>query len=87
MNETELEQAIWKYLNESPAFLKSNNGRYRTARELVEAVVIKHAMKRTRNNKVRAAQLAGMNRNTILRRIRAYGLNIPCFYARGPHAS
>jgi DNA-binding protein Fis len=87
MNETELEQAIWQYLNDAPTFLKAKRERYRSARELVDAVIIKHAMKRTRNNKVRAAQLAGINRNTILRRIRAYGLNLPSFYAKGPHAS
>jgi DNA-binding protein Fis len=87
MNEAQLEQAIWQYLNDTPAFLKAKRERYRSARELVDAVIIKHAMNRTKNNKVRAAQLAGMNRNTILRRIRAYGLNLPSFYTRGPHAS
>ena len=49
-------------------------GRYHAALAAVEAPLISAAMERTRGNQLKAAELLGMNRNTLRERMRALGL-------------
>jgi two-component system nitrogen regulation response regulator GlnG len=49
-------------------------GRYHAALAAVEAPLIAAAMERTRGNQLKAAELLGMNRNTLRERMRALGL-------------
>jgi two-component system nitrogen regulation response regulator GlnG len=49
-------------------------GRYQAALEAVERPLIAAAMARTAGNQLRAAELLGMNRNTLRERMRALGL-------------
>ena len=49
-------------------------GRYQAALEAVERPLIASAMARTRGNQLRAAELLGMNRNTLRERMRALGM-------------
>ena len=48
-------------------------GRYQAALEAVERPLIAAAIARTRGNQLRAAELLGMNRNTLRERMRALG--------------
>ncbi len=49
-------------------------GRYQAALASVEAPLLAGAMQRTRGNQLRAAELLGMNRNTLRERMRALGM-------------
>jgi two-component system nitrogen regulation response regulator GlnG len=49
-------------------------GRYQAALEAVEAPLIAAALSRTNGNQLRAAELLGMNRNTLRERMRALGM-------------
>ena len=49
-------------------------GRYQAALAAVEAPLISAAMDRTKGNQLKAAELLGMNRNTLRERMRALGL-------------
>jgi two-component system nitrogen regulation response regulator GlnG len=49
-------------------------GRYQAALAAVEAPLISAAMARTHGNQLKAAELLGMNRNTLRERMRALGL-------------
>jgi two-component system nitrogen regulation response regulator GlnG len=49
-------------------------GRYGAALAAIEGPLIAAAMARTRGNQLRAAQLLGMNRNTLRERMRALGM-------------
>jgi two-component system nitrogen regulation response regulator GlnG len=49
-------------------------GRYQAALAAVEAPLIVAAMDRTRGNQLKAAEMLGMNRNTLRERMRALGL-------------
>jgi two-component system nitrogen regulation response regulator GlnG len=49
-------------------------GRYQAALEAVERPLIAAAMVRTKGNQLRAAELLGMNRNTLRERMRALGM-------------
>jgi two-component system, NtrC family, nitrogen regulation response regulator GlnG len=49
-------------------------GRYQAALAAMEAPLISAAMLRTHGNQLKAAELLGMNRNTLRERMRALGL-------------
>jgi two-component system nitrogen regulation response regulator GlnG len=49
-------------------------GRYQAALAAVEAPLIAAALNRTKGNQLRAAELLGMNRNTLRERMRALGM-------------
>jgi len=49
-------------------------GRYQAALAAVEAPLISAAMDRTKGNQLKAAEMLGMNRNTLRERMRALGL-------------
>jgi two-component system nitrogen regulation response regulator GlnG len=49
-------------------------GRYQAALEAVERPLIAAAIGRTKGNQLRAAELLGMNRNTLRERMRALGM-------------
>ncbi len=49
-------------------------GRYQAALEALEKPLIAAAMARTKGNQLRAAELLGMNRNTLRERMRALGM-------------
>jgi two-component system nitrogen regulation response regulator GlnG len=49
-------------------------GRYQSALAALEAPLISAAMDRTKGNQLKAAELLGMNRNTLRERMRALGL-------------
>ena len=49
-------------------------GRYRAALEALEKPLIAAAITRTKGNQLRAAELLGMNRNTLRERMRALGM-------------
>jgi two-component system, NtrC family, nitrogen regulation response regulator GlnG len=49
-------------------------GRYQAALEALERPLIAEAMARTKGNQLRAAELLGMNRNTLRERMRALGM-------------
>jgi two-component system nitrogen regulation response regulator GlnG len=51
-----------------------DGGRYQAALEAVEKPLIAAAMARTKGNQLRAAELLGMNRNTLRERMRALGM-------------
>jgi two-component system, NtrC family, nitrogen regulation response regulator GlnG len=51
-----------------------DGGRYQAALAAVEAPLISSAMARTHGNQLKAAELLGMNRNTLRERMRALGL-------------
>ncbi len=51
-----------------------DGGRYQAALAAVEGPLISAAMDRTRGNQLKAAELLGMNRNTLRERMRALGL-------------
>jgi two-component system nitrogen regulation response regulator GlnG len=51
-----------------------DGGRYQAALAAVEAPLIASAMARTHGNQLKAAELLGMNRNTLRERMRALGL-------------
>ncbi len=50
------------------------NGRYQAALAAIEAPLIVAALARTNGNQLRAAELLGMNRNTLRERMRSLGL-------------
>ena len=54
--------------------VEPEGGRYQAALEAVEKPLIAAAIARTRGNQLRAAELLGMNRNTLRERMRALGM-------------
>ncbi len=54
--------------------VEPEGGRYQAALEAVERPLIASAIARTKGNQLRAAELLGMNRNTLRERMRALGM-------------
>ena len=54
--------------------VEPEGGRYQAALEAVERPLIAAAIARTKGNQLRAAELLGMNRNTLRERMRALGI-------------
>jgi two-component system nitrogen regulation response regulator GlnG len=54
--------------------VEPEGGRYQAALEAVERPLIAAAIARTKGNQLRAAELLGMNRNTLRERMRALGM-------------
>ncbi len=52
----------------------AENGRHATAMAAIEGPLIAAALMRTKGNQLRAAELLGMNRNTLRERMRALGM-------------
>ncbi len=57
--------------------VEPEGGRYQAALEAVERPLIAAAIARTKGNQLRAAELLGMNRNTLRERMRALGMKLP----------
>jgi DNA-binding protein Fis len=82
MNEAQLEKTLVDFLSETQSFTKLRGNRYIIAGDLVDRVLITHAMERAGYNKRQAAQMLGCNRNTIRKKISAYGLKFPMYEQR-----
>ncbi len=55
----------------------SAKGLHVTLIQAVERPLIRHALRETNGNQVQAAQLLGMNRNTLRKKIKAYRIPVP----------
>lgn len=72
-----LEKKLTGTLNRVDTGLEFNCGLFRDVISIVERILIKMALKKTKNVQVAAAQFLGINRNTLRKKIKDLKITMP----------